>query len=123
MFIVLFFLIFNVYLFLRDRDRERERESRGGADREGDKESEAGSRLQTVSTEPDMGLETTNREIMTQAKIKSQMFTHWATQEPQNFQGLNTPTIVNFKLQHDTIVYKVGKGCTPLYGVFHHKIG
>ena len=39
--------------------------SRGGAEREGDTESEAGSRLQAVSTEPDAGLEPTNREIMT----------------------------------------------------------
>ena len=35
---------------------------RGGAEREGDKESEAGSRLHTVSTEPDEGLELTNHE-------------------------------------------------------------
>ena len=37
--------------------------SRGGAEREGDTESEAGSRLRAVSTEPDAGLEPTNREI------------------------------------------------------------
>ena len=39
--------------------------SRGEADREGDTESEAGSRLPAVSTEPDAGLEPTDREIMT----------------------------------------------------------
>ena len=39
--------------------------SRGGAEREGDIESEAGSRLQAVSTEPDAGLELMSREIMT----------------------------------------------------------
>ena len=39
--------------------------SRGGAEREGDTESEEGSRLRAVSTEPDTGLEPTNREIMT----------------------------------------------------------
>ena len=44
----------------------------GGAEREGDTESEAGSRLHAVSTEPDTGLELTNREIMTRAEIKSQ---------------------------------------------------
>ena len=44
---------------------ERQRVSRGGAEREGDTESEAGSRLQAVSTEPDAGLEPTNHEIMT----------------------------------------------------------
>ena len=40
----------------RDRDRERKR---------------IPSRLRTVSTEPDAGLELTNREIMTRAEIKS----------------------------------------------------
>ena len=39
--------------------------SRGGAEREGDTESEVGSRLQAVSTEPDSGLELMNREIVT----------------------------------------------------------
>ena len=38
--------------------------SRGGAEREGDTESEAGSRLQAISTEPNVGLELTNLEIM-----------------------------------------------------------
>ena len=35
------------------------------AEREGDTESEAGSRLCAVSKEPDAGLELTSREIMT----------------------------------------------------------
>ena len=39
--------------------------SRGGAEREGDTESEAGSRLLAISTEPDAGLELTDREIIT----------------------------------------------------------
>ena len=39
--------------------------SGGGAEREGDTESEAGSRLQDVSTEPNVGLEPIDREIMT----------------------------------------------------------
>ena len=39
--------------------------SGGGAEREGDTESEAGSRLQAVSTEPDVGLELTDCETMT----------------------------------------------------------
>ena len=38
-----FFNLFNVCLFLRER--EGEREIRGGAEREGDAESEAGSKL------------------------------------------------------------------------------
>ena len=36
-----------------------------GREREGDTDSEAGSGLRAVSTEPDAGLEPTNREIMT----------------------------------------------------------
>ena len=43
---------------------------RGGeAEREGDAESEAGSRLRAVSTEPDAGLELVNCEIMTRADV------------------------------------------------------
>ena len=37
----------------------------GGSEREGDTESEAGSRLRAVSTEPDTGLKLINREIVT----------------------------------------------------------
>ena len=37
----------------------------GGAEREGDTESEAGSRLRAISPEPDTGLEPTDREIVT----------------------------------------------------------
>ena len=39
--------------------------SRGGAEREEDTESKAGSRYRAVSTEPDAGLELTECEIMT----------------------------------------------------------
>ena len=39
--------------------------SRGEAEREGDTESEAGSRLRAVSTEPDAGLEPIDHEITT----------------------------------------------------------
>ena len=39
--------------------------SRGGAEREGDTESEAGSGLRAVSTEPDAVLKLTDLEIMT----------------------------------------------------------
>ena len=37
----------------------------GGSEREGDTESEAGSRLLAVSTEPDTGLELTDHKIVT----------------------------------------------------------
>ena len=64
---ILFLKIFFKISFLRERERERERGSMsgGGAEREGDKESEAGSRLWAVSTEPDLGLKLTKCEIMT----------------------------------------------------------
>ena len=39
--------------------------SGGGAEREGDTESEAGSRLRAVSTEANVGLELKNGELMT----------------------------------------------------------
>ena len=46
-------------------DRKKQSTSGGGAEREGDTESEAGPRLRTVSTEPDAGLELRNLKIMT----------------------------------------------------------
>ena len=45
--------------------RGKQNISRRGEEREGDSESEAGSRLRGVSTEPDVGPELTDREIMT----------------------------------------------------------
>ena len=71
-----FFLLF--YLFLggwgeereregeREREREYERAGEGQRERETQNlKSEAGSRLQAVSTEPNVGHELTNCEIMT----------------------------------------------------------
>ena len=43
--------------------------SGGEVEREGDTESETGSRLQAISTEPDVGLELTDRDIMTYAEV------------------------------------------------------
>ena len=54
---------FNVYFW------ERQSVSGGGAEREGDTESKAGSRLWAVSTEPSVGLELTNHEIMTGGEV------------------------------------------------------
>ena len=54
--------------------------SGGGAEREADTESEAGSRLWAVSTESDTGLELMDLEIMTWAEVRSP--TDWATQTP-----------------------------------------
>ena len=56
-----FFLFFLTFFFIFVRQRE----SASRAEREGDTESEAGSRLRAVSTEPNEGLELTNHEIMT----------------------------------------------------------
>ena len=64
--------------------RETETDASGlGTESEGDTESEAGSRLQAVSTEPDAGLEFTDHEIMTRAEVGRS--TDWATQVPQFF--------------------------------------
>ena len=41
----------------------------GGAEREGDTESETGSRLWAISPQPDAGLELTDREIVTRAEV------------------------------------------------------
>ena len=48
-----FFLFLNVYLYLKERETEHEW---AGAEGEGDTKSEAGSRLQAVTTEPYVGL-------------------------------------------------------------------
>ena len=61
-----FFVFFNFFLmFIFIFETGKQSMSGGGAEREGDTESETGSRLQAVSTEPDAGLKPTNREIMT----------------------------------------------------------
>ena len=53
-------------MFIFERDWERtEREWGRGREREGDTESEAGSRLRAISPEPDAGLELTDREMVT----------------------------------------------------------
>ena len=44
----------------------------GGAEREGDTESETGSRPRAISPEPDVGLELTDREIVTWLKSDTQ---------------------------------------------------
>ena len=58
---------------------ERQRANMGGAEREGDTENEAGSKL------PDAGLKPTNCEILTWAEVRH--LTNWDTQVP----GLFTP--------------------------------
>ena len=75
------FYSFKIFLmFIFDRERDRDKAWVGERQREGDTESEAGSRLQAVSKEPDAGLNLTNREIMTRDEVGCS--TNWATQVP-----------------------------------------
>ena len=57
------------FFFVNVCFRETERTQTGQGQREGDTESKAGSRLRAVSVEPDAGLEPTDCEIMTRAKV------------------------------------------------------
>ena len=50
-----------MFIFERDKEQEQERDR----EREGDTECEPGSRPSAVSTEPNVGLELMNHEIMT----------------------------------------------------------
>ena len=61
-------------MFIFERKRE------GDEQRGGDTESEAGSRLWAVSTEPDAGLELPKCEIMTRVEVGCLI--NWATQAP-----------------------------------------
>ena len=70
------FLIFLMFIYFW------ESVSSGGAERAGDTESKAGSRLWAVSTEADVELELTTYEIMTWAQVRCS--TDWATQKPRN---------------------------------------
>ena len=67
-------------MFIQFWETERDRSWAGEGQRKGDTESAAGSRFWAVSTEPNGGLEPTNREIMTWAEVGR--FTDWATQAP-----------------------------------------
>ena len=62
-----FLLIFSTFIYFWDRKRQSM--NGGGSEREGDTESETGSRLWAVSTEPDAGLKLTDREIMAWAEV------------------------------------------------------
>ena len=83
-------IFFKVYFRQRERERDRDRAWVGEGQREGDTESEAGSRLWAVITEPYAGLELMDREIMTWAKVGCS--TDWATQAPQFY-----PTFITLK--------------------------
>ena len=51
-----------MFIFETERDRQTECKPGRGREREGVTESEAGSRIRAISTEPDMGLELINWE-------------------------------------------------------------
>ena len=68
-------------MFIYFSERDRASEQAGEGQREKDTESEAGSRLQAISTKPDAGLEPTKCQIMTWAEVGR--LTNWATQVPQ----------------------------------------
>ena len=67
-----------MFIFATERDKAWAREGQ----RERDTESEAGFRFWADSTEPNVGLEPTNHEIMTRAEVRGS--TSWATQAPLN---------------------------------------
>ena len=62
-------LTFFFLTFLFISETETEHEQGRSRERRGDTECEAGSRHRAVSTEPDVGLELTRCEIMTQAEV------------------------------------------------------
>ena len=65
----------------------------GGAEREGDTESEAGSRLWAISPEPDPGLELMDREFVTWVEVGR--LTDWATQAPLQFLNKDIVSILS----------------------------
>ena len=67
-----------MFIYFWDNARDRVQAAEGQT--EGDTESEAGSRLWAVSTEPNAGLDLTNCEIMTWAEVGR--LTDWAIQAP-----------------------------------------
>ena len=74
----LFKIFFNIYSFLRDR--ERQSVNRARADREGDTESEAGSRLRAVAQSPTWGLNSWTVKPWPELKSGAQL-----TEPPRHF--------------------------------------
>ena len=88
----LFFFKFFFNVFIYFWERQRQNASGLGSEREGDTESEGGSRLRAVSTEPEEGFELMNCEIMPWAEVGSS--TDWATQAPVG----GTLLIINYDI-------------------------
>ena len=57
-----------MFIYFSESERETEQDW-DGAEREGDTESQAGSKLWAVSTEPNTGLKPINREVMIWAQV------------------------------------------------------
>ena len=76
-----------LFIYFWERERERETARVGKVQRQGDTESEAGSRIWAISTEPDAGLKLTDRDIMTWAEVRH--LTDLATQAPLILNFLN----------------------------------
>ena len=92
---------FNVYFW--ERKRATEHEWGGGAENEGNTESKAGSGLWAVSTEPSVGLELTDYEIMTWAQVEC--LTDQATQAPLHTFFFNMKFIVKLvSIQHPVLI-------------------
>ena len=72
-----------MFICFLEREGDRHSTSKGETGTEGDTESKAGSRLWDINTEPDVGLEPMNREIMIWAEVGC--LANWATQAPYNF--------------------------------------
>ena len=79
------------------RQRETEHEQGRVRERETHTESETGSGLWAVSTEPDSGLELTDREIMTWAEVGR--LTDWATQVPLQWHFKSAEETLKFYIQ------------------------
>ena len=59
-----------MFIFETERHTHTQSVSGGGTERQEDTASEAGSRLQAISTEPDARLKLMDREIMTRAEVR-----------------------------------------------------
>ena len=102
-----------LYLFLRQR--ERQSMSRGGTDSEWATESEAGSRIWAVSTEPNAGLEPTYCEIMTRAEVGRS--TDWATQASLSWDIFNLSSTFSLLSTDARWLENLGTFCFSIWDV------
>ena len=90
----------------------------GEGQREGDTESETGSRLWAIHPEPNAGLKLTDREIVTWAEVPR--LTDWVTQAPHHrfFNVLNTPTIQRSLVSFTVTFYKMYSFLSDLFKIY-----